>query len=159
MILYHGTNVEFKNIDLSKSLPYKDFGVGFYLTSLLAQAERMASRKSHRYGTAVVQAYEIDDAVLAGQGDCKVKVFEEANEEWALFILANRKHTKPPYQHDYDIVAGSVADDGIAYILSRYEEGTMSLKEALKELKFAHLSIQYCFCTQKAINHLKRIAL
>ena len=31
MILYHGTNVDFNKIDISKCLPYKDFGCGFYL--------------------------------------------------------------------------------------------------------------------------------
>lgn len=159
MILYHGTNTDFTEIDLSKSLPYKDFGKGFYLTSFLEQAKRMASRKSHRFGTAVVQAYDIGNEVVKGHGDCKVKVFEEPDEEWALFILANRRRSTPPFQHDFDIVVGPVADDGIAYILSRYEEGTISLKDALAELKFARLTSQYCFCTQTAINHLKRIAL
>ena len=32
MILYHGTNVDFQQIDIRKSNPYKDFGQGFYLT-------------------------------------------------------------------------------------------------------------------------------
>jgi len=157
MTLYHGTNVEFDSVDLAKSLPYKDFGRGFYLTEISSQAEKMAERKSRRYGTAVVQAYEVDDSVVRGLADCKVKTFCEPDEEWAMFILANRRRSVPPYRHDYDIVAGPVADDGIAYILSRYEEGTLPLAEALKELKFAHLSNQYCFCTQRAIDHLRRI--
>ena len=32
MILYHGTNIDFPEIDLAKSKVGKDFGVGFYLT-------------------------------------------------------------------------------------------------------------------------------
>lgn len=32
MKLYHGTNLDIKDIDLSKCRPYKDFGQGFYLT-------------------------------------------------------------------------------------------------------------------------------
>ena len=31
MILYHGSNVEIFDIDLSMSKPYKDFGRAFYL--------------------------------------------------------------------------------------------------------------------------------
>lgn len=158
MTLYHGTNMDFAEIDLSKALPYKDFGKGFYLTSFLEQAKRMASRKSRRYGKEVVQVYDIDIEVTEGHGDCKVKVFEKPSEEWVLFILANRKHSTPPFQHGYDIVVGPVADDGIAYILSRYEEGTIVLKDALAEMKFVHLTNQYCFCTQTAVNHLKRLA-
>ena len=32
MKLYHGSNVEIKDIDLNKSKPNKDFGQGFYLS-------------------------------------------------------------------------------------------------------------------------------
>ena len=32
MILYHGTNQDFGDIDLAKSKPNKDFGQGFYLS-------------------------------------------------------------------------------------------------------------------------------
>ena len=41
MRLYHGTNIDFQEIDIAKSNPYKDFGRGFYLTDLYHQAERM----------------------------------------------------------------------------------------------------------------------
>ena len=34
MKLYHGTNVDFDEIDLTKSNKYKDFGQGFYLTDI-----------------------------------------------------------------------------------------------------------------------------
>ena len=50
MKLYHGTNREFLNIDLSLSRPYKDFGKGFYLTSLRRQAELMSIRAANFYG-------------------------------------------------------------------------------------------------------------
>lgn len=33
MILYHGTTVDIKEIDLQKSKPNKDFGKGFYLSA------------------------------------------------------------------------------------------------------------------------------
>ena len=38
MRLYHGTNVDFSLIDLTKSNKYKDFGQGFYLTDIRSQA-------------------------------------------------------------------------------------------------------------------------
>ena len=31
MILYHGTNVDFDEIEIKKTRNYKDFGQGFYL--------------------------------------------------------------------------------------------------------------------------------
>ena len=45
MILYHGTNVDFSEVDLKKSKPNKDFGQGFYLSREYAQAMDMAKTK------------------------------------------------------------------------------------------------------------------
>lgn len=44
MILYHGSNIMIQNIDLNKCRPYKDFGKGFYCTTIRNQAELMAKR-------------------------------------------------------------------------------------------------------------------
>lgn len=44
MILYHGTNVDFKTVSLEKSNKYKDFGQGFYLTDIRSQAEQGVGR-------------------------------------------------------------------------------------------------------------------
>lgn len=38
MILYHGTNTDFSQVDLKKSKPNKDFGQGFYLSADYDQA-------------------------------------------------------------------------------------------------------------------------
>ena len=46
MILYHGSNTEIMEIDLSKCRPYKDFGSGFYLTAFKEQAVRMAKNRA-----------------------------------------------------------------------------------------------------------------
>ena len=46
MILYHGSNTEIMEIDLSKCSPYKDFGSGFYLTAFKEQAVRMAENRA-----------------------------------------------------------------------------------------------------------------
>ena len=45
MILYHGTNLDFAEIDLKKSKPNKDFGQGFYLSREYAQAMDIAKAK------------------------------------------------------------------------------------------------------------------
>lgn len=50
MILYHGTNIAFETIDLSKSKPNKDFGQGFYLTTDKNQAIEMAKAKIDQQG-------------------------------------------------------------------------------------------------------------
>jgi len=52
MILYHGTNADFGDIDLTKSKPNKDFGQGFYLSCEYTQAMDMAKTK----GSSWIQA-------------------------------------------------------------------------------------------------------
>ena len=42
MILYHGSNLDIASINLNMCRPYKDFGKGFYLTSMEEQARKMA---------------------------------------------------------------------------------------------------------------------
>ena len=50
MRLYHGTNVDFDVIDITKSQKFKDFGQGFYLTDIYTQAEELAKKKA-RFGS------------------------------------------------------------------------------------------------------------
>ncbi len=45
MILFHGSNLEIFDIDFTQCKPYKDFGKGFYLTTIKEQAIRMAQNK------------------------------------------------------------------------------------------------------------------
>ena len=52
---------------------------------------------------------------------------------------------------------GPIADDGVAYLLGRYEEGTLTIDELSKELDYKKLNNQYFFGTEKAIKYLKRI--
>ena len=50
MILYHGSNLKISEIDLTTCKPYKDFGQGFYCTTIKKQAEFMAERVVKRQG-------------------------------------------------------------------------------------------------------------
>ncbi len=46
MRLFHGSNMEIDEVDLSRCMPNKDFGCGFYTTLLEKQAWRMAQGKN-----------------------------------------------------------------------------------------------------------------
>lgn len=51
LVLYHGSNIAFEKIDLTKSHDRRDFGRGFYCTVLESQAEEWARRlylRSHK---------------------------------------------------------------------------------------------------------------
>jgi hypothetical protein len=50
LTLYHGSNKLFDEPDLSKSRDKRDFGLGFYTTTLKEQAEDWARTLSTRYG-------------------------------------------------------------------------------------------------------------
>jgi hypothetical protein len=156
MTLYHGTNVDFDLIDIEKSNPYKDFGKGFYLTDIKEQAERMALRKVKFFGgVPVIQVYDFDEGDLQRE-NLKVKFFSEPSEEWAVFIHNNRNRTLD-FRHDYDVVIGPIANDGVAYLLGRYEEGTITLPELVRGLEYKQLNNQYFFGTQKALDLLRRV--
>jgi len=155
MKLYHGTNIDFGEILLSKCLPYKDFGRGFYLTPSKRRARLRAMDKidKEHVGIPTIISYDFDDAELA---NLNVLRFEKCNQQWLDFILKNRN--KKAYQpHDYDIVIGPVADDGVITSISLYESKVIDRRELLKSIKDRKAYIQYTFCTQKAIDKLHRI--
>ena len=156
MKLYHGTNVDFDVIDLTKSNKYKDFGQGFYLTDIRSQAEELAAKKSRLFGGyPVIQEYEFDESLLSG-AELKVLKFDKPSTEWAEFIFKNRNRDNN-FTHDYDIVIGPIANDGVAYLLGRYEEGTLTIQELSDKLDYKKLNSQYFFGTNKSLKYLKRL--
>lgn len=73
-------------------------------------------------------------------------------------MLANRDKKAEHPVHDYDIVYGPIADDGVTYQLRRYEGGVISLSRLVDELRYAKgITFQYYFGTERALKHLKRI--
>ncbi|MBR5576698.1 MAG: DUF3990 domain-containing protein [Bacteroidaceae bacterium] len=156
MKLYHGTYMDFKEIDISKSNRFKDFGQGFYLTDIRLQAEQLAIKKARLFGGyPIIQEYEFDESLL-NAGILNVLRFECPCKEWAEFIFNNRNKAIG-FSHSYDIVIGPIANDGVAYLLGRYEEGTLSIEDLANELTFKELNNQYFFGTEKAIKHLRRL--
>lgn len=159
MILYHGSNVKIEVPNLEKSKPYKDFGRGFYLSADKNQALRMAEQKTLQLliGEPIVSEFEFDETLLQSN-ELKVKIFEDYSVEWANFILQNRDvHNQHPI-HEYDIVYGPIADDGVTFQLRRYQAGTISIDELVKELQYAKgITFQYFFGTTLALEKLKRI--
>lgn len=156
MKLYHGTNVDFDVIDLTKSNKYKDFGQGFYLTDIRSQAEELAAKKSRLFGGyPVIQEYEFDESLLSS-AELKVLKFDKPSTEWAEFIFKNRNRDYN-FTHDYDTVIGPIANDGVAYLLGRYEEGTLTIEELSDKLDYKKLNSQYFFGTNKSLKYLKRL--
>lgn len=156
MTLYHGTNADINHIDLTKGLQYKDFGKGFYVTPNRPTAIRMAQKRARLFGgTPTLITYELDETAL--HSDLKVKIFpEKACVEWLLFIDANRDRKNSMPIHDYDIVIGPIANDGVVLQLTNFREGIYSPEEAALLLQDKYLDQQYYFGTEHALRFLHK---
>ena len=156
MILFHGTNTDIEKIDLSHSLNHKDFGKGFYLTDSRETAIRMATKKARLFGgKATLISYEFDESAL--HSDLKVKIFpEKATVEWFVFVDANRDRANIQPIHDYDIIVGPIADDGVVLQITRYRENIYSAEQAAKGLQDKFLDQQYYFGSEKALQYIKK---
>lgn len=156
MTLYHGTNEDIEAIDLTRGLRHKDFGKGFYLSSDRNTAIRMAQKKARLFGgTATLITYEMDDTAF--QSDLKVKIFpEKACVEWLVFVDANRDRKNVAPIHDYDLVIGPIADDGVVLQLTNFREGIYTPEQAAAQLQDKHLDQQYYFGTNQALCFLHK---
>lgn len=157
--LYHGSNIKIDLPDLQHSKPYKDFGSGFYLSADKQQALDMALQKVSQLqdGTPEVTEFLFDEAIMQSK-DLRVLSFMDYSEDWAKFVLANRDRSSKHPIHNYDIVYGPIADDGVTYQLRRYEGGLISLSQLVEELKYSKgITFQYYFGTQKALSQLKKV--
>ncbi len=163
MILYHGSNIDIQKIELSKCRPNKDFGQGFYLTTIKEQAVRMAQRVSRMFGgNAVLNVYELDDSILKKE-KLNIRKFDSPSIEWAKFVITNRNvsRIKNPQEDNnidnrFDIVIGPIADDDLALLFRQFADGAISAETLVEEMKFKKLTNQYSFHTENAIRYLTK---
>ena len=159
--LYHGSNVPIEQIDLSRSKRGKDFGQGFYLNANPDQAMEMAVRTTRflNEGEPTLSCFEFDEAEATKIG-LNIKFFPDYSEEWAEFVVMNRKNNSDVPAHPYDIVIGPIADDTVGVQIRRYIMGYLSVSALVEELRFrGDHAVQYFFGTSKAVELLKRIDL
>jgi len=164
MIIFHGSNVEINSIKLEKCTPYKDFGQGFYVTTIEEQAERMARRTVRRFGGApIITIYEFNEIELQ---ELNYKEFKNVNNDWAMFILNNRDKDFKDISNElsnqdnkYDVVSGAIANDDIATAFALFRDGIMNLEMLALRLEHKKLSNQYSFHTQRAIALLRKVGV
>lgn len=159
MKLYHGSTIMIDEIQLNKSKPYKDFGKAFYLSVEKEQARELAeARVAFLGGEAIINEYEFDEQLLIENADAplRIKMFPHYCLEWAEFVWNNRDEQQN-FQHDYDIVYGPIANDTIGYQMRQFREVHSDLREFLQGLKYHKgETFQYAFCTERAIQYLKK---
>lgn len=167
MILYHGTNIGIDEIDLNMCRPFRDFGRGFYLTTIEEQAVKMANRISKiRNGVPCVNIFEVPDDFMERSELCILDFGDAPSAEWALFVMNNRNpkygdRTNPNCNHDnkYDIVHGPVANDDMAMLFRQYENRLIDFEMLTRGLTYKKMSDQYSFHTKKAAALLKKVGM
>ena len=145
--LFHGTNVEFAELDPSRSREGLDFGTGAYLTADIEQAWGMARRKQMVLGgRKLVMEFDIDDSCLTENASGCLK-FDGYNEEWTAFVLKNRNKVWD-FKHDYLVVAGPVADGIMPTVIDDYLDIFPNAEDALKKENLSKLTKQLVFKRQ-----------
>lgn len=162
MILYHGSNILVENVDLSKCRPYKDFGTGFYCTTIKEQAEQMAIRVSKIFGgEPITSRFELNDAIF-NDIELKIMIYDKPSKDWAVFVLNNRNRnyrdiTNIECNHDskYDLVVGPIANDDLAFLFRVFENGLIDMDALVKGMEYKKLTDQYSFHTESALKYLE----
>ena len=150
MILYHGSNQDFDEIDLSKSKDKRDFGKGFYTTTIREQAVDWARALFDRYRGDGIFVYEMELELTAS---LSIKSYEGLSEEWLLMIQKNR--TLGGIQHNFDIIQGPVANDKTARTIALYIAGIINADDAIERLKINKVNNQVSLHTPAALSQIK----
>lgn len=87
--VYHGTDCLFEEIDLHKSIGRRDFGIGFYTTTIAAQAESWARSKKIRNHSESAYVYVYEADIPDG---LSVHKYEGLTTEWLEMVRDNRKY-------------------------------------------------------------------
>ncbi|MDR1677864.1 MAG: DUF3990 domain-containing protein [Deltaproteobacteria bacterium] len=162
MILYHGSNVKVTKINLKKCRPFKDFGLGFYVTAISKQAHLMARRVARMYGgSPIVSKFKLDSKIYDEQ-TLRLLSFDKPSQEWALFVINNRDRNFADMSNllsnrdnKYDMVFGPVANDDLTYLFRIFRSRLIDSDALLGRLEYKTLTNQYSFHTLQVLAYLK----
>ena len=149
-VVYHGSIVEIVSPMVDVGRENLDFGKGFYVTDIRAQAKTWAGIKSsyHFDALGIINRYFFDfDAAVR---EYRYKKFERYDREWLNFIVACRSGKKV-WRH-YDIIEGGVANDKVIDTIEAFMAGHNKEKKALGELSKHQPNNQICILKQKVID-------
>ena len=148
MTVYHGTTLIVDEPSAGYSKRYLDFGIGFYITADIKQAENWAKRKAIRLNAKpIVNVYTLSDDLAVYNG----LIFDDEDVEWLDFITLCRKGNDEYKKYDY--VSGSVANDDVFLTVDMYVRGIWDKDRALSELRYYKTSHQICLISQTLINN------
>ena len=153
MILYHGSFMAIEKPMIITQEKGRDFGFGFYTTTIKLQAERWAirtarlrSRRTDKNENAVVSVYEFDENIAK---KLNAKSLPNADLEWLELVINCRSDLD--FRHGLDIVSGKIANDNVGETVQYVLAGIMRKEDAVERLRFEQINDQICFCTEKAL--------
>lgn len=150
MKLYHGSLEVVSEPRIITPNRTLDYGRGFYTTTSYEQAEQwVRRRKGTQHSVGYVNVYELADIL---PDDIKQLRFDSPTEEWVDFVMRNR--TEKGYEHSYDIVYGSVANDRVYAAFALYESNLLDKEGLIRELRTYELVDQFLFHTEQSLQHL-----
>ena len=158
MQVFHGSDVRIEKIDLAKSEYFKDFGRGFYVTSIHEHAYQRAMDivKRHKSEKPIITEFNYIETYPVTVG-LKIKKFETISREWVEFILLNRNRQISHPAHTFDIIEGPIANDKMFLQIKLYEQGKISIDKLVEKLTFRELTHQICFYTISSLYSLEFI--
>lgn len=148
MLLYHGSNQIVQEPRLGMNTKYgKDFGPGFYCTTLEDQAIKWSYKRA-RKGTPILNIYEMYNV-----DHLDILEFETASYDWLDFVVACRKGKRNKYIAD--IITGPMADDTIWNFIDLYIAKVISKEDMSNRAEFSKPTNQVVFCTKRALDSLE----
>ena len=103
-------------------------------------------------GVPCVTCFDFDEVALE---QLKIKRFEGYTEEWAEFVLVNRRNRTDEQIHSYDIVIGPIADDKVGVQIRQLLREYITLEQFQKKVEYIIPTIQYFFATERALAFLR----
>ncbi|MDO5446614.1 MAG: DUF3990 domain-containing protein [Prevotellaceae bacterium] len=152
--LYHGSYTRVDAPQVNAGRRNLDFGRGFYVTEIKAQAEKWAVVVGSRYNDeyeGVVNVYELDESIFERYHVLRFNTYDIA---WLDFVVANR-HGEDAAK-GYDVVEGGIANDQVIDTVEDYEMRRITAEQALDQLRFKKPNHQICIRNQAILDrHLK----
>ena len=159
-LVYHGSTVSVKDIDLRRCKTGKDFGLAFYLTTSESQAISWARIVKERRNarSAVLNVYRVSSFV-----NLESVVFPVADYQWLDFVVGNRLNSVRLNIHSFHVVVGPVSDDSVNDVIYRYinglydNYGDRKRDKVIYDLRSDRLVDQVALCSLEAIRKVKHI--
>lgn len=147
LTVYHGGTEVIINPRVDVGRPNLDFGPGFYVTDIYAQAKDWARKIADiRESSPLLNVYILKQRAILS--NCRSLIFEAYDNEWLEFVTQSRLGEKP--WEGYDYIEGGVADDRVVNTIRLYMGGYISADDALERLKYFRPTNQICLLNQES---------